>query len=268
MNTPEAKAVRVLGLDEGVLQVEWVLRVEPVIPQMDLNALLKSGMSSSAHDATMCLCWIWRQWLSGAPRAKLSASVDPFIARKLELRERCRCYDGVPLFDMLILACAIMAASDTQLKLVANRVADLSGDKGEKPLNNGELYSAAWCGMLKHWILGDDQKAMEQSEQIWGAYRPPGLFAASKPLALPWLRRDWTRFRKQQEKDFTKLWERARKDHWTIRQESATEIVVTTDGFQVRHQWCWAHCAMAVLAHRQGAEVASDPFWFPAVAIK
>jgi hypothetical protein len=185
----------------------------------------------------------------------------------LDLRERSPGYDYLALHDFYLLHCAIFCASDLQLKTVAERVADASGDKGEKPLDNGELYAAAWCGMMKYWILGDQGKAVQQSEIIWGAYREKGIFAAPKPLVTPWLKRDWKAFVKAQQKDFEKLWNRARKDHWTVKAENSTEIVVTTERYQIEHQWCWAHCGMALLAHRQGAEVATDPFWFPRNAI-
>jgi hypothetical protein len=75
-------------------------------------------------------------------------------------------------------------------------------------------------------------------------------------------------FVKCQQKDFEKLWNRARKDRWTVRSENSTEMVVTSERYQIEHQWCWAHCGMALLAHRQGAEVVTDPFWFPSVALE
>jgi hypothetical protein len=132
----------------------------------------------------------------------------------------------------------------------------------------GELYTAAWSGMMKYWILGDQAKALQQADIIWGAYRDKSLFAAPKPLVQPWLKRDWKAFVKCQQKEFEKLWNRARKDCWTVRSETSTEVVVTTERYQIGHQWCWAHCGMALLAHRQGAEVVTDPFWFPPAALR
>jgi hypothetical protein len=172
------------------------------------------------------------------------------------------------LHDLHLLHCAIFASSAPQLRMVAEQIADVSGDKGQKPLDDGELYAAAWCGMMKYWILGDEKKAVEQSAFIWGAYRDPSVFAAPKPLVTPWLKRDWAAFAKQQQKDFEKLWTRARKDRWTVKAENSTEVVVTTERYQVAHMWCWAHCGMALLAHREGAKVINDPFWFPAVALE
>jgi hypothetical protein len=122
--------------------------------------------------------------------------------------------------------------------------------------------------MMKYWILGDERKAVEQSELIWSAYRAPGIFAAPKPLVRPWLKRDWPAFTKQQQKDFEKLWNRACKDGWTVKAENATEVVVTTERYQIEHMWCWAHCGMALLAAREGAVVITDPFWFPRSAVE
>lgn len=68
---------------------------------------------------------------------------------------------------------------------------------------------------------------------------------------------------KARRKEFQKLWTRARNDGWTVKAESAAEVVVTTDRYQIEHQWSWAHCGMAMLAHREGVDVATDSFWFP-----
>lgn len=122
--------------------------------------------------------------------------------------------------------------------------------------------------MLKYWILDDTEKVLRQSSIIWGAHRDKGVLAAPKALVTPWIKRDWEAFIKAQKNDFEKLWQRARKDGWTVKGETATEVVVTTERYQIEHQWCWAHCGMAMLAHRQGVTVATDAFWFPPSAIE
>jgi hypothetical protein len=262
------RSVKVLGLSENLRKAESLARFGKPIEQADIVFLAGHGLQDAAHRASSCMGWIWRQWLQGAFKETLATRVESFVDRGLEFRERSRSYDYLALHDLYLLHCAIFASSDSQLKLVAERVADASGDKGETPMDNGELYAAAWCGMMKYWILGDDDKALQQSAVIWGARREQGVFAAPKPLVTPWLKRDWNSFVKAQQKDFEKLWQRARKDHWTVRAENSTEIVVTTERYQIEHHWCWAHCGMAVLAHRQGAQVATDPFWFPRSAIE
>jgi hypothetical protein len=52
-----------------------------------------------------------------------------------------------------------------------------------------------------------------------------------------------------------------------VKAESSTEMVVTTERYDIQHQWCWAHCGMALLARRQAVEILTDPFWFPAAAV-
>jgi len=47
----------------------------------------------------------------------------------------------------------------------------------------------------------------------------------------------------------------------------AIQVVVTTAGYRIRHMWCWSHCGMAMLAHRKGIEIATDPLWFPLNAL-
>lgn len=239
----------------------------PFDESRDKLGLLRDDLKYAASYAEFCLGWIWRQWLSETPKEMIRKQLETFVDRGLKLRERSFGYHKLPQHDLFLLHCAIFASDDRQLKKVVEAVADASGEKGEKPLNNGELYAAAWCGMMKYWILGDEEKAIEQSNLIWGAYRDQQLFAALKPLVVPWLKKDWTTFVKRQQKDFEKLWNRARKDGWTVRSESSTEIVVRTEGYQIGHMWCWAHCGMALLAHGQGVEVATDPLWFPAHAL-
>jgi hypothetical protein len=211
--------------------------------------------------------WIWRHWLLGSPKSAYAPKIGPFIDRGLEFRERSQSYDYIPLHDLYLLHCAIFAGSDAQLEAVARRVTGSAGDKGTKPADNGELYAAAWCGMMKCWILGDNEKAEQESALIWKAYRDRGVIAASKPLVMPWLKRNWDSFTKAQEKDFAKLWQRARQDLWTVKSETSKEAVVTTERYQIEHQWCWAHCGLALLAHRLGVVVVTDPFWLPEAAL-
>ena len=261
--------LKVLGLSERIQLVESLARFGEPLTKVDFDFLAGNGLQDAEHRAANCLGWIWRHWLIGTPKDVLSRRVEPFVERGLEWRKRSQSYDYLPRHDLFLLHCAIFASSDSFLRAVAEQIADASGDKGAKPMDYGygELYEAAWCGMMKYWILGDEEKAIEQSNFVWGAYRDKQVSAAPKPLVAPWLRRDWTAFVKAQQKDFEKLWNRARRDGATVKREDSNQTIVTTDGYQIRHQWCWAHCGMAVLAHRQGAAVATDPFWFPATAL-
>jgi hypothetical protein len=211
--------------------------------------------------------WNWFQWLLGGPVGEIRGRVEAFVDRGMAMQEISPLYEGRPGHDLFLLHCAIFASSDAQLKKVAERVVDTSGYKGHAPPNTGDLYESAWCGMVKHWILGDRDKAAQQAEIVWKAYRFPNLRASVKPLVTPWLKGDWSSFRQQQQKDFAKLWERIRKDRSAVK-ENGEEIVIDVDRFSTKQTWCWAHCGMALLAHRQGAEVVTDDFWFPPHALK
>jgi hypothetical protein len=108
--------------------------------------------------------------------------------------------------DWYLLHCAIFASSQTQLEKLAERVVDASGIGDHQPeAKKGELCASAWCGMLKHWVLGDLKKAGQQSELIWSAYRDASFAAAPKPLVIPWLKGDWDGFFKAQQRDFETL---------------------------------------------------------------
>ncbi len=259
--------IRVLQIAETAQKAEAQAEFGKPFDESMRVSLLKSGMAGPAHQAKNCMGWVWRQWLLGTSKELISKKIEPFVARGLEMRALCRSYHKLALHDLYLLNCSIFGSSESQLNKVAESVADSYGDKGETPIDDGELYAAAWCGMLKNWILGNTDNAFEQSHIIWKSHRESGVFAAPKPLVIPWLRKDWKAFFKAQKSDFEKLWKRARKDGWTVRAENPNETVVTTDRYQIDHQWCWAHCGMAVLAHRLGNEVATDPLWFPSAAI-
>jgi hypothetical protein len=211
--------------------------------------------------------WIWLQWLLGAEKNYINKKINSFVNKGMKMQDMSLLFYMRPIADLYLLHCAIFSLKQTQMEKLANRVVDASGIGEYTPKNDGELYASAWCGMLKYWILGDRQKAVEQSEFIGKAYRPPFFSAASKQLVLPWLKSDWKGFVKAQQDDFDKLWVRAGKDG-TIQSKKGDEILVTVQRYPIEQKWCWAHCGMALLAYRQGVEVATDPLWFPPHALK
>jgi len=261
------KAIKVADLQETIERDEAKSQFDKKITDDDILGVLKIGMRDAHFRAVGCMGWIWRKWLQGASKKEIASKVRLLVKRNLELRTHMRSYDeSLPLHDVILLHCAIFALENDELKNVAEQVADASGDKGKTPYDNGELYAAAWCGIIKHSILEQNQKMLEQAALIWRAYHPPGFAAASKPLTTPWLNRDWEKFAKAQSKDFEKLWQRARKDGWTVPRETDAEVIVRTRR-QIEHQWCWAHAGLAILAHKDGAQVITDPFWFPPSAL-
>ena len=261
--------IKVVGIKEAIDFSENFTKFDQPADQSDRLTIAKMGLRDAAHRAEHCVGWIWRQWLLDTPKKEITARVEPFVERGLEFRSYTRAYDYLPQHDLYLLHCAIFACHEPLMNKVVESIADSSGDKGHTPVDDtdwGELYIAAWCGMMKYWILGDKKRAVEESNLIWGAKRNGLILAAAKPLVTPWLRKDWSAFYKAQGKDFDKLWVRARKDGWTVRSETSGQLVARTDGYHEGHQWCWAHCGMALLAQRQGATVLTDPFWFPAEA--
>ncbi len=231
------------------------------------------GFSGARCWAEGCLGWIWCQWLSHAPAETIRKRVGFVIDRGMEMQERCPNQRYRCLHDLWLLHCAILGASPDRLTELAKRVVDSNGDTSPQskdrspPNNNGELFAAAWCGMLKHWILGDLGKAVQESEIIWRAYRYDIARVAPKALVGKWLEGDWKRFAKLQQRDFAALWEGLRKNRIVV-SETESERVIDFHRIGVPGTgWCWAHCGLAMLAHRQGIEVATDPFWFPSSAL-
>jgi len=263
-----SKTVKVLDLPENIEQDESFTKFGKPVDENEIR-YLPIQVRGAAHRAEHCLGWIWRQWLSGNPREVICERVHGLVKKGLDLRARTRGYDDLPVHDLFLINCAILGSTEEQVKEVADAIADASGDKGRHPTDRGELYTAAWSGMMKYWVLGDLAKAQEQSEMIWGAYRHRRVKAASKPLVTPWLKKDWAKFAKVQQKDFDQLWAGIRKGtRWSIKSETDTEIVMTTDNKQIGHMWCWSPCGLAILAKRAGAEIITDPYWFPEVAVR
>jgi hypothetical protein len=216
-----------------------------------------------------CMGWVWTQWLLATPPNEIRKCIEPFVDRHLKMLKLARKFRHRPRHDLYLLHCAVFGSSRDQLEEVAERVVDTSGWKAFKPVEAfGDLYASAWCGMLKHWIFGNDAKARQESEIIWGAYRFPAFSAAPKPLVTPWLEADWKYFVRQQGMDFQKLWNRIRKTR-AIKRETETEMIIDIKPLaSIEDFWCWSHCGLALLAHRKGVAVATDPFLFPEAALR
>lgn len=238
---------------------------KPISPAMR-EFLLEDGLDDCI--VVGCMGWIWFQWLAGAPANEIRDHVTAFVDRGMEMQQLSPQFNNRPRHDLFLLSCAIFASTESQLLKLAQQSVDTSGYNGHKPRNDGELFENAWCGMLKHWMLGDLKKSAQEAEKIWSAYRFPNIRAAAKSLVTPWLKQDWTAFAKQQQKDFEKRWATTHTDRCqVIQKETADEIVISVEGFDPTQSWCWAHCAMAMLAHRRGAPVVTDPLWFPPHAL-
>jgi hypothetical protein len=235
--------------------------------QISLAYLKEKGFGDGRTRSVGCLGWIWMQWLSKTPPAEIQRQVEPFVDRGMEMQTLSTKFEKRPLHDLLLLHCAIFSCGDARIKKLAERVVDSAGANGHHPRDDGELYASAWTGMLKHSILGDRAKAEAEAEIIWKAHKDIAFKASTKQLVAPWLKGDWDAFRKNQKKDFEKLWEQAKK-HGAA-QVNDRECVVNLDGYSsVQQSWCWAHCGLALLARRQGVEVATDPIWLPPHAIQ
>jgi len=257
----------------GIDSLEWeaekaatLAEFSKPLSKFDLEVLRDDGFSAARGMGAHCMKWVWTQWLLAGEAELIRANVNAFVKKGLTMRSKSELFYMRPHADLYLMHCAIFGSNELQLEEVATRAVDASGIPGHVPKNNGELYASAWSGLLKHWIFGNNTKATENAELIWEAYRHPSFAAATKSLVSPWLKGDWRGFLKAQRKDFEKLWARGRKDG-TVRSESCNEIRVTVQRYPLEQKWCWAHCALAMLAHRKGVDVVTDAFWFPSHAL-
>ena len=229
--------------------------------------LQNEGFSGARVRAVGCLGWIWCQWLMKTSLESIRERVAAFVERGMQIQDKPSKFYMRSRHDLYLLHCAIFASPADQLRKLAERVVDTTGHGGHTPGQEvGELYASAWCGMLKYWILGDREKAIQQSSVIWDAYRDSSFRAAGKPLVVPWLKGDHEGFRKAQQKDFEALWKRGRKDG-IVKSETNDHVVLDIKGYSIEQLWCWAHCGLALLSHRESVQVATDPFWFPSHAL-
>lgn len=209
-----------------------------------------------------CLKWIWLQALSGGDRTLVRDRVGALVDSELERLEISPLFHHRPRHNVLLIACALFASSTSQLARIAEAVVDSSGFRSYTASDDGSRFTCAWSGILKYAILGDLSRASEEASVVWPSYRPPEIKATTKPLTTPWLRQDWSKFRRAQQRDFDTLWTRARK-YDVVRSETKRKRVVSAHSISIEQSWPWAHCAMALWAVRHGADVITDPFWFP-----
>lgn len=256
------------GLDRKSATSETLAEIGKPVVSGDPAFLQEDGFSVSRGLSAHCLGWIWMQWLSKGSKRNFQMRIKAFVDRGLKLHGNASGLRMRPQAELFLLHCAIFGSPTGQLLELASQVVDLSVQSGRTPeRKEGELYATAWCGMLKHFILGNIARAHEEYEAIWSAYRHPSFCGATKPVVAPWIAENWDGFRLAQSRDFEKMWSRGRKDG-TVLSEPGDRITVTVQRYPIEEKWCWAHSGLAVLAHRKGIKVATDPFWFPPYSLE
>ncbi len=247
---------------------QWELdcRFGEILDEQDLEYLKHEGFADGGWRSECCIGWIWSQWLSGHCTAKLSGNISLNVRRGLDLRTYPHVFKDKPLHDLLLIVSASLGGTESDLKGVAECVMDGSGDGNLRASDINEVHLCAWTGMFKYWVLGERDRAFSEAEAIWKTRPHPSIKGAAASLVNPWLAGDWDAFRKRQRKDFSRLWAWAKKNKIVI-EKKTKRIVDFPRLVLVKERWCWAHCAMAMLAARQGVEVETDELWFPPTAL-
>lgn len=156
----------------------------------NLAALREEDLAEGSGFGYACLGWIWSQWLQGIKSVELQSRIRAFVDRGMLMQSICPRFHKRPTNDLYLLHCAIFGSEAKQLEELARNCVEVDGYKEFKPANDGELYVRAWVGMLKHWILGDSERAMENANEIWFARKSPVAVGATKPLVTRWLKED------------------------------------------------------------------------------
>lgn len=260
--------LKIENLSTAIGNCEFMAQFERPLDKDTVEYLKERGFRDAEVRATGCLGWIWCQWLNSKKPCAIRACVETFVRRGMEAQDCTNLFYARPEHDLLLLHCAILGASKETLADLADRVIDASGYRKYTPSNDGDLYACARVGMLKHWIRGDFGEAAKQAEICWRAYRHPSMPSVAKTLVVAWLEREWDQFAKHQFKDFERLWKRSKKDQILCSEAKQNTVVDLSRIKDIHQQWCWAHCAMAMLAYREGVVVETDEFWFPSVALE
>lgn len=264
-----SKKLTILGLESQTRIWETLAHFPDSLSSRSIGSHRIDDMENGGSLGVGCMGWVWGQWLANGDVSRIRSRISAFVERGMSMQRTSSNSRRRAQNDLFLLACASFASNSQQLEELAQQSVDAAGWGSFSPKDNGELHTSAWSGMLKHWILENYQEAVKQSEIIWNSHRDPTWRGAAKPVVVPWLKLRWDSFAMEQKKDFEKLWARSRKDR-TVISEKPHEVIVSLERthWPVSELWCWAHCAMALLAHRKGAEVATDPFWFPPHAVK
>ena len=237
------------------------------LDELARSYLMSESFGDGALFSEWCLGWVWTQWIKGGECAEITPKVSANLSRGMQMRRDSSVFKKKPLHDMLLMVCACVAADQDDLVAVAECVLDTGGDGRAKPSDTNEIHECAWSGMFKYWVLKDYEKAATEAEAIWSSNAHSSVRGAAAGLVKPWLGRDWDAFRKQQKLDFRRRWTWLKKNR-AMAERKTKRIIELRRLSLVLERWCWAHCAMAFLAYRDGVEVETDSFWFPPHALK
>lgn len=213
--------------------------------------------------ATACLGWIWVRWLQGADAKEITGMVDSFVQRSLQLIKVCDSREQRPLHDLFLIHVAILGGSRGRCAAAASKLTDA---RVAVWANDGDRLAAAWVGMLKYRLLGDPAEMRKQAEIMKASARPLNCRVPTLSMRTAWMDGAWGKFAKQQGVVFQKLWDLKRRCREVLK-ESESETIVSIGETNIRADWCWAENALAVTAHWEGAQVNTDPLWFPPNAV-
>ncbi len=149
MNNDASKILKIKNLPLNLRVWQIMAQFGKPIDDVTRGYLEEEGFGDGRTRAVGCMGWIWSQWLERAPAIRIRETVEPFVARGMEMQRSSSKFYLRPVHDLYLLHCAIFASSDSQLNDVAKGVIDASGFQNYTPHNDGELYASAWCGMLK-----------------------------------------------------------------------------------------------------------------------
>ncbi|MFT4691887.1 MAG: hypothetical protein ACI9OD_004113 [Limisphaerales bacterium] len=256
----------IVEIDEYEKRWEGGSRFGEPLDDLAKSYLESEGFADGAFMSECCLGWIWSQWMKARTVAGISSKVGENLSQGMQMRTESSVFTDKPLHDLLLLVSASLGGTESDLNEVAECVMDTGGDGTMQPSDSNQIHECAWTGMFKYFALKDYGKAAEEAESIWSSKAHSSIKGAAASLVKPWLARDWNAFRKQQKKDFTRLWNWSKKNKILVEKKTKRTIDLPRLVL-VKERWCWAHCAMAMLAAREGEEVETDEFWFPPSAL-
>ncbi len=264
------KRVEVADIDYLIQRAEkfgrFSLPYENLYPKNDEERRFR-GAGSVVEE---CYSWIWYQCLLETPPSTIHAVVREVVAKSIRLQaEEADLYWRAE-HD---LACAHLAVNGAPQEMVGQLAESMVHASEEK---SRDLCQQGWSGFMKFSLLGDNKRALEQAEIMFGATKPINLRLPSKTLMMAWLNEDWKGFNRALKESFKRRWagldkyvkyaEISKKE--PVLTESEGSIKVVLKKLNQRVDGNWQENALAILAVSKGVEVPTDPLWFPAVALE
>jgi hypothetical protein len=197
---------------------------------------------------------VWLACHQGQSSAHSQQIVKEMVVRSLEVYDKTTGEMGRSQHDVLLLANAIYLDDAEVLNRVTNAVICAAP---EKPLPQ---YYESYCGVMKFWVQGEQEKAVQQLE-IFEHHKgkEAQLRIASKSYLRSFLREDVKSLQRQNRSIAGQFWKRLVKQD--AKPESIAEVELGL--WDPNRCWPWPEYVLMRLLSKKGHSFKGDSLWMP-----